>query len=108
MMKTDLSEVIEGMLAELPPRQKKLSKCVLELVTSVSIRSMRLARNLESLGSGSDQLLFQTLVKLRHPCQQFSERLSRGGLLNFSLTFTIGVDDNQPSTHFIMEHFTII
>ncbi len=62
MMKTDLSEVIEGMLAELPPRRRKLSKCVLELVTSVSTHSMRLARNLESLGSGSDSYFFKRLL----------------------------------------------
>ncbi len=69
MMKTDLSEVIEGMLAELPPRQKKIVKMRFGIGHKREYTLDEIGKEFRITRERIRQLLFQALVKLRHPCR---------------------------------------
>jgi RNA polymerase primary sigma factor len=67
MMKTDLSEVIEWMLAELPPRQKKIVKMRFGIGHKREYTLDEIGKEFRITRERIRQLLFQALVKLRHP-----------------------------------------
>jgi len=69
MMKTDLSEVIEGMLAELPPRQEKIVKMRFGIGHKREYTLDEIGKEFRITRERIRQLLFQALVKLRHPCR---------------------------------------
>ncbi len=69
MMKTDLSEVIEGMLEELPPRQKKIVKMRFGIGHKREYTLDEIGKEFRITRERIRQLLFQALVKLRHPCR---------------------------------------
>ena len=69
MMKTDLSEVIEWMLAELPPRQKKIVKMRFGIGHKREYTLDEIGKEFRITRERIRQLLFQALVKLRHPCR---------------------------------------
>ena len=69
MMKTDLSEVIEWMLEELPPRQKKIVKMRFGIGHKREYTLDEIGKEFRITRERIRQLLFQALVKLRHPCR---------------------------------------
>ena len=69
MMKTDLSEVIEWMLEELPPRQKKIVKMRFGIGYKREYTLDEIGKEFRITRERIRQLLFQALVKLRHPCR---------------------------------------
>ncbi len=69
MMKTDLSEVIEWMLEELPHRQKKIVKMRFGIGHKREYTLDEIGKEFRITRERIRQLLFQALVKLRHPCR---------------------------------------
>ena len=69
MMKTDLSEVIERMLEELPPRQEKIVKMRFGIGHKREYTLDEIGKEFRITRERIRQLLFQALVKLRHPCR---------------------------------------
>ena len=69
MMKTDLSEVIEKMLTQLPPRQKKIVKMRFGIGHKKEYTLDEIGKEFKITRERIRQLLFQALAKLRHPCR---------------------------------------
>ena len=69
MMKTDLSEVIEKMLTQLPPRQKKIVKMRFGIGHKREYTLDEIGKEFKITRERIRQLLFQALAKLRHPCR---------------------------------------
>lgn len=69
MMKTDLSEVIEEMLTQLPPRQEKIVKMRFGIGHKREYTLDEIGKEFKITRERIRQLLFQALVKLRHPCR---------------------------------------
>ena len=69
MMKTDLSEVIEDMLTQLPPRQEKIVKMRFGIGHKREYTLDEIGKEFKITRERIRQLLFQALVKLRHPCR---------------------------------------
>ena len=67
MMKTDLSEVIEGILKQLPPRQKEIVKMRFGIGQNREYTLDEIGKEFKITRERIRQLLFQALVKLRHP-----------------------------------------
>ena len=68
-MKTDLSEVIEKMLTQLPPRQKKIVKMRFGIGHKREYTLDEIGEEFKITRERIRQLLFQALAKLRHPCR---------------------------------------
>ena len=69
MMKTNLLEVIEGMLTQLPPRQEKIVKMRFGIGHKREYTLDEIGKEFRITRERIRQLLFQALVKLRHPCR---------------------------------------
>ena len=69
MMRTDLTEVIEEMLTQLPPRQEKIVKMRFGIGHKREYTLDEIGREFKITRERIRQLLFQALVKLRHPCR---------------------------------------
>ena len=69
MMRTDLTEVIEEMLAQLPPRQEKIVKMRFGIGHKREYTLDEIGKEFKITRERIRQLLFQALVKLRHPCR---------------------------------------
>jgi len=69
MMRTDLTEVIEEMLTQLPPRQEKIVKMRFGIGHKREYTLDEIGKEFKITRERIRQLLFQALVKLRHPCR---------------------------------------
>jgi len=69
MMRTDLTEVIEEMLTQLPPRQVKIVKMRFGIGHKREYTLDEIGKEFKITRERIRQLLFQALVKLRHPCR---------------------------------------
>ena len=69
LMRTDLTEVIEEMLTQLPPRQEKIVKMRFGIGHKREYTLDEIGREFKITRERIRQLLFQALVKLRHPCR---------------------------------------
>jgi len=69
MMRTDLTEVIEEMLTQLPPRQEKIVKMRFGIGHQREYTLDEIGKEFKITRERIRQLLFQALVKLRHPCR---------------------------------------